>query len=217
MTNSPSLSKEALISLILGIIAIFCSTFLLCGLFIIQCIISISAIVFGVLASTRIKQDRQKGKSLAIIGIIISILAMIFSLSLTSVTECAHLLPPRCAFSQEIECLRFNIYDSESVGHVDFVFKNAIGSAASFNFSITYFGDYRDNGYPSARCDNIMNLPSGQAEEIRCVFDGVSPNDLVILPVGDKAKFGVNMTYRKLDETRWNPASGVIYGPVQQE
>ncbi len=141
------------------------------------------------------------------------ILIMIGALAYFGVLNPKGLLPGRCTFGPEVDCVEYTI-DSTTVT-VKFRFRNNAGATADFNFTATYlagtnpFVDCTDplTGLP------VDNLQPGRIAEIECDFSGLpTPPDF---PVGDKVKFEINGYYQKTGGVYWTPVNGEIFGDAQ--
>jgi hypothetical protein len=144
------------------------------------------------------------------------ILVMIGALAYFGVLSPKNLLPPRCIFSPEIDCLEAQIIQSNVNGNaeVDFRFRNNVGSTAYFAGNITFLGG---NNPQSTNCTgDIVNavgavqIPPGRVSAVTCEFSTTAAT----LPKEDKAKFEVTMYVKKADGSYWNPIKGEIYGTV---
>ena len=140
------------------------------------------------------------------------ILIMIGALAYFGVLNPSNLLPPRCMFSPEIQCLEHKILGSVNIGGVNrgylaFRVRNNVGQMASFSFNAT---DIATNEY----CINVgiigggTNIRAGKIMEVNCTFNST-------LPVGDRRKFEVSANYTKSGGSYSTPVKGEIYGEIQ--
>ncbi|MBN1792080.1 hypothetical protein JW826_00115 [Candidatus Woesearchaeota archaeon] len=139
------------------------------------------------------------------------ILIMIGALAYFGVLNPKNFLPSRCTFSPEVDCLESRIVADSGSGDpmVSFRFRNNVGATALFNASAVYIG----GNNPETTCDGVdgtEQIPPGRVREVNCTFDSAD----TILPQGDKAKFEITMSYRKVDGSYWTPVKGEIYGTV---
>lgn len=142
------------------------------------------------------------------------ILIMIGALAYFGVLNPKSILPSRCTFSPEIDCIEANINgDPVAGGNVSFRFRNSVGSSASFAVSMVYIGGNNPsaNTCVEAGGELLDNVPPGRTREISCEFtEGV-------FPVEDKAKFEVTINVTKSGGSYTNPVKGEIYGTVNPE
>jgi hypothetical protein len=134
------------------------------------------------------------------------ILVMIGALAYFGVLNPRGLLPGRCTFSPEIDCLEYNIDSTTNPQTINFRFRNNVGSTADFNFTnATYLAGTN----PSVACSNIAALGAGRIATVKCNFTSGT------FAPGDKAKFDMSVLYKRSDGVYWVPVKGEIYGTVQ--
>ena len=137
------------------------------------------------------------------------ILVMIGALAYFGILSPKNLLPSRCNFSPEIDCIEAQITGGTNPV-LNFRFRNNLGSSSTFNITSTYIGATN----PTITCENstggnqVADLQSGRVAEAVCRFTGST------FAVGDKAKFEVTLLYKKSDGTYWTPIKGEIFGSI---
>jgi len=135
------------------------------------------------------------------------ILVMIGALAYFGVLNPKAMLPGRCTFGPEVDCLEYRITSgAANGGAVSFRFRNNVGSTADFTFNATYLGGTN----PSVACNSYSSILVGRTNEVNCTFDTGNK-----FPVGDKVKFEITAAFKKADGNYWNPVKGEIYGEVQ--
>jgi len=136
------------------------------------------------------------------------LLVMIGALAYFGVLNPSKMLPDRCMFSPEIQCLESKVVgDQGGNGILMFRVRNNVGSMASFSFGAT---DLTYN-MPATSCDvsdGGANIRAGGTIEVNCTFSNT------FLPK-EKMKFEVNVTYQKSGGTYWTPIKGEVYTAVQ--
>lgn len=136
------------------------------------------------------------------------ILVMIGALAYFGVLNPSKMLPDRCMFSTEIQCVESKVVgDQGGNGVLMFRVRNNLGSMASFSFGATDF-TYNSQATNCVVTDNGIDIRSGSIIEINCTFSNT-------FLANEKVKFEVNATYRKSGGTYWNPIKGEIYAQVQ--
>ena len=138
------------------------------------------------------------------------ILIMIGALAYFGVLNPSNLLPPRCMFSPEIQCLEHQIRSSVGgSGNLSFRVRNNVGQTATFTFNAT---DIATNAWCASGSvtDGGVDIKAGGIMQVNCTF----PSTLS-LPAGDKRKFQVSATYKKSGGSYNTPVSGEIYGEIQ--
>ena len=136
------------------------------------------------------------------------LLIMIGALTYFGVLNPSKMLPDRCMFSPEIQCVESKVVGNQGGnGMLRFRITNNIGSTASFAFGAT---DLTYNKYtPCIAEGGGVNIRSGSTIEVNCTFTGNT------FPVREKMKFEVNATYQKIGGTYFTPIKGEIYTEVQ--
>jgi len=136
------------------------------------------------------------------------LLIMIGALTYFGVLNPSKMLPDRCIFSPEIQCVESKVVGNQGGdGMLRFRITNNIGSTASFAFGAT---DLTYNKYtPCIAEGGGVNIRSGSTIEVNCTFTGNT------FPVREKMKFEVNATYQKMGGIYFTPIKGEIYTEVQ--
>jgi hypothetical protein len=138
------------------------------------------------------------------------ILVMIGALAYFGVLNPSNLLPPRCMFSPEIQCLEHQILGNvggSGHGYLAFRVRNNVGQMASFSFNAT---DVATN----QGCTSVgiigggTDIKAGRIMEVNCTFPST-------LPVGDRRKFEVSAIYMKSGGSYNTSVKGEIYGEIQ--
>jgi hypothetical protein len=136
------------------------------------------------------------------------ILVMIGALAYFGVLNPSNLLPPRCMFSPEIQCLEHQIRGNVGGnGYLAFRVRNNVGQMASFTFNAT---DVATN----EGCTSVgiigggTDIKAGRIMVVNCTFPST-------LPVGDRRKFEVSLNYTKSGGAYTTPVKGEIYGEIQ--
>ena len=133
------------------------------------------------------------------------ILIMIGALAYFGVLNPKGLLPGRCTFGPEVDCLEYDI--DSGTGVVRFRFRNNVGATSDFNFTnMTYLGGTN----PSVDCLNYINVQPGRTTEVTCM-----PFAPGVLPTGDKVKFDITGYYKRADGNYWTPVKGEIFGEAK--
>ncbi len=141
------------------------------------------------------------------------ILVMIGALAYFGVLNPSKMLPSRCVFSPEIQCIESKVIGNQGGnGILKFRVTNSVGSAAKFAFGATYL----DKSELATSCVATQNgadiigvdIRSGSIMEVNCTFSST-------FPLKEKVKFEVNATYQKTGGTYFTPVKGEIYAEVQ--
>jgi hypothetical protein len=136
------------------------------------------------------------------------ILVMIGALAYFGVLNPSKMLPDRCIFSPEIQCVESKVVGNQSNnGMLRFRITNNIGSTASFAFGATDI----DKSQQATSCiaeGGGANIRSGSTIEVNCTFSNTFFK-------GEKMKFEVNATYKKSGGTYFTPIKGEVYAEVQ--
>jgi hypothetical protein len=136
------------------------------------------------------------------------ILVMIGALAYFGVLNPSKMLPSRCVFSPEIQCIESKVIGNQSNnGILKFRVTNSVGSTATFAFGATYL-DKSELATSCDATDNGLNIRSGSTMEVNCTFSST-------FPLKEKVKFEVNATYQKTGGTYFTPVKGEIYAEVQ--
>jgi hypothetical protein len=135
------------------------------------------------------------------------ILVMIGALAYFGVLNPSKLLPSRCVFSPELQCVESMVIgDQGGNGVVKLRLRNNIGSTATFSFGATDM----DKALQATSCvasDGGVNIRSGNVMEVNCTF-------AYTFPAGEKVKFEINSTYTKIGGTYSIPVKGELYSDV---
>lgn len=137
------------------------------------------------------------------------ILIMIGALAYFGVLDPSKLLPQRCMFSPEIQCLEQQILanDGTNHGYLAFRVRNNVGQMASFTFNATDIAT--NEGCTSVSVtDNGANIKAGRIMQVNCTFPST-------LPAGDRRKFEITVNYMKSGGSYSTPVKGEIYGEIQ--
>jgi hypothetical protein len=136
------------------------------------------------------------------------ILVMIGALAYFGILNPSGLLPSRCIFSPEIQCLEQQILgDVGGNGYLAFRVRNNAGQMADFNFNATEIATN-----VAASClisDGGVSIRAGRIMAVNCTFIN-NP-----FSVGDRLKFDISANYTKAGGAYSTPVRGEIYGEVQ--
>ena len=136
------------------------------------------------------------------------ILVMIGALAYFGVLNPSKILPGRCMFSPELQCVEFKVIGNQSNnGVLKFRVINNIGSTATFAFGATDL-DKSQQATSCVALNNGVDIRAGTTFEVNCTFG-------YTFPVGEKMKFEVNSTYQKSGGVYWTPMKGEVYADVE--
>lgn len=137
------------------------------------------------------------------------ILVMIGALAYFGVLNPSKMLPDRCMFSPEIQCVESKVVGNQGGnGVLMFRITNNVGTTASFAFGATDL-TYNNQANSCDASDGGVDIRSGSTIEVNCTFTGNT------FPLKEKIKFEVNATYKKIGGTYFTPIKGEVYTEVQ--
>ena len=144
------------------------------------------------------------------------ILVMIGALAYFGVLNPSGLLPSRCTFSPELQCLEHEIIGDNNGaaaggGEVKFRVRNNVGSMASFTFNATEVSTSTET--TCSVTGGSTDIKAGRIMEVVCQYT-VAPAQTTFA-VGDKIKFEIEANYTKAGGSYSNPVLGEIYGEAK--
>lgn len=182
-------------------------------------------IIFGIVALIQISKSKERGKTLAILGIILPIigffgfLMFMGAIAYFGVLSPDNFLPPRCEFEAGLQCTEIGVADhsdqtitialTNALGYdIDYRFQEDIGHTDTYGCSIKYSGDTFTTGEIQDD-DGDGTWENGETAIVE--FGGCELPD-----PNRRFREEVTINYKNLDSGMTHPSVGVVAGKVSQ-